>query len=1548
MGWDTIVVDYHNVIARENDTVDLDTANGDSYCTIDHSGSRNTYRSSYLHNRCTFNAPDHSSNNIYGVSLGGDQGQPYRGPFWGCTIDLADGDDEVILRHTSDYNSTLSHISLRGGNDTLRVSGPYEVAMKYTEANLGDGDDVMEVKGVGNYAGGSAQNVTVYAGAGADTLSFEKGIDVVGAPVAAYENWRNFIDLGAGADRFTVGGKVNKADIDAGADNDGVTITGAVENTAISLGSGADTLSIGHSINGATIDAGTDADGVTIGGAVRNSRISLGDDNDTLTIGGSLGGATVDAGAGNDGVTVGGAMTDAAISLGDGNDMLSMGGAISSSTVDAGAGDDLMTVGGALTNSAVSLGAGNDKLTINGSVNGAYTGATIDAGAGNDGVTVNGAIADAAIFLGDGNDTLAVTESINGDKEPANIDLGDGDDSFFVGGVLGYASLSAGDGNDTVTVTKGIQGSVSGRKPVIVDLGAGENHLTVDPGAASGMAYAATPGGNGRDTFALRGGGVCLDFATVLGGNGRDSVSLWGMVQNHAVVSLAGGDDVLLLEVPNGQEAKPADKTQFITGEGNDLVSVKGSIHLPLVIDSGNGDNTIFIEGLSGNTVQAGAGADAIVVNGASNTVYLTADADGDQVTVGGENNTIFADKTAGAGVKDKLTIDGTAYIVLAEGMTARDLDITGSGTWVLIGGGSDDDTVEPVVVDGVTINAGDGRWILTGRSPDTVRANRYGDSVFTDGGNDSAEVTGGHDYVNLGAGDDTLVLSGDNSTIVTGAGNDQATVNSSSAKIDLGEGSDTLTFFGLGGTITAGLGDDVLDVTGGTGHSLDLGHGADSICIRATYETIYAGTGNDTLIFDGTAAGTNTDGFNYVALVEDNNLVSLIGGDGWTTINGGVSADSLFFTNGDVEKDVLNLGAGNDYIFFDSQAGQSWGGNIARANNTSVKAGKGDDSIFAWSAEQAMFNGGTGDDSINLVNARYTTIVGGSGDDSIVLGKDNNGNIATDKSTGYNFVNLVGDASDTETGGSTGHNIVTIGGNLTNNTIIGGSEKDVFDLSESGGRNEVTLNAKNSTVVAALRDDTITAAAKGVDIIDGSAVQALQEVVINNYSIADKDILAGANDVAFVRADGSRGLLEAAFKGTTSVFKADGTVVTAQNGAFNANVTPTEGDSGVQVYVQDTVYGANATQAVWFATDYGSNINAAKDHVKVAMVLTGANNDAADTIIGGDLADTMHAGTGDTLAGGLGNDSLVNVTAVNASREEFGIARYTGKDTVQNFDGGFGASDDAVLFYEGTLANGTSAVYNWAAGAGTLTINNGSGSLVLQMADGNDSIAAHTVLRNGTTGANERLTAIAANSTEVVTDAMVAKYYYGSRNGGSAIDISGLSFGVKIDLGNNGRYFEAGENYSYITAVTGSNGGDNFLAGAGETAETLTGGDGVNNTLYGGGSANDLLTGGGKGAFGVEAADTFYFGSSDGKDVIRNIGNGDKVMLYDLKDDGSVTAETVTMNGGSYLRLTANTGASLFIESVGSETYEVLFTDGVNGDVTARYEVTGTEFRKV
>ena len=1012
--------------------------------------------------------------------------------------------------------------------------------------------------------------------------------------------------------------------------------------------------------------------------------------------------------------------------------------------------------------------------------------------------------------------------------------------------------------------------------------------------------------------------------------------------------------------------------------------TIKIAASLASVNALGGSQNYISVAGASGYITIADGKKDTIDAVQANVTIGATVQ---DAVLLGSENSVSLAGVGAGLTITDQ----GTKDTLIAE---AAGISIAAAGTGGLIKSNSG------IALSRVTIS-GSGYTFTGSSAADSVTVSGSSNKINGNANADSINITGSYNTIQDGAGNDNIFLAGSSNNVTlagdndndyvsisgaynkvlaayeaNAAGSDTVTVSGSSNLIDVSKIADTATMTvqdggkantilggtkginvlvgptadepevvlamgndnldvegALGGKFTLGGGDDTVSVNGGTGHTFALGTGADSVLVKATYETIYAGTGDDSILFD----GAGTDGFNYVELAEDNNLVSLKGGDGHTTIMGGISADSLVFTNGDVEQDVLQLGAGNDYVQFSgATALNGFGGAAARGNNTSVYGGVGDDSVYAATAEQLMVDGGTGDDSITIVDARYNTIVAGVGDDSITLGAA--GAVTT---TGYNVVNLGG------LEGNKGHNQVSIGGGLTNNIVYGGVEKDIIDLGTSGGRNEVSLTAKNSTVTAAYRDDTITAAKGGVDIIDAVNVAANEEVVVSNYSIADKDVLAGVEDISFVNAAGNRELRQAAFVGDTSVFNSDGTIDTDLLGTINANITPTEGDAGVQAYVRDTVYGATTT-AVWFATDYGSNINAAKDHVKVAMVMTGANNDAADTIIGGDLADTIYAGTGDTLAGGLGNDSLVNTTAVGQSREEFGIARYTGKDTVQNFDGGFAGTDDAVLFYEGTLLNGTSVTYT----TGQMTINNGSGSLVLQLADTNsvDSISAHVLLQDGMSGSAQRLTAITAGSTETVTDATIAKYYYGSKNGGSAIDVSGLTQGVKIDLGNSGRYFEAGENYSYIDAVTGSNGGDNFLAGNGDRSETLTGGNGVFNTLYGGGSANDQLVGGGTGALGVNATDVFYFGQSDGKDVITNIGEGDKVMLYDMVDDGSVTAEVVSLTGGNFLRVTnANTGAQAFIESSqNDETYDVYFTNGINGDVTSHYQVTGTTMKKV
>ncbi|MBQ7516609.1 MAG: calcium-binding protein, partial [Schwartzia sp.] len=1411
--------------------------------------------------------------------------------------------------------------------------------------SLGGGKDTLTIGSDDPSVSGKVSGSTIIAGA-----EDEDDADEVIIKGTVYNASK--VSLGGGDDKLTIDGGVGSSTIDAGAGGDTLSIRGNINNnskillgegdnslsalgdggqqvacTTIVAGAGADTLEFkgyGNAAAAISFNTGAGKDRLTINTKVENnSSINTGADNDSISIGGYVSSSTIDAGTGADSVSINGAVTKAKISLDGENagslagaDKLTITGAVESSTIDAGADADEVSIAGAVKKSdnaslgsAISLGAGGDKLTI-----GSYVeSSTIDAGAGADTVIINGSVSGAKISLGDGDDsgngnTLTINTGFYDNVESSTIDAGAGKDVVSITGPVLYSSkISLGGGDDTLTIGGAV---VGGNSIVTIDAGAGNDEVHI----RRGVAAAKISLGGGDDTLTID-GLVGAPTTTIDAGAGNDEVNLAGgfadTQDGPVVLNLGAGEDTL--------KVKAFDDLTKITGafDGGDLVVLSTEktddagnpadlTTLLTIDDSGN----LLIDGAaSGLTVAAsGARYSLKVQNGATGeTATITHDvpqpAPEPTPTVPAETvnvNGKTVDVITGTDGDDNIDISGVDSVVI--------VSLSGGDNTVTAGGNGGDSIFAGDGNNQITVTGGTGNYIAVGNGDNTLQIAGDSATIQSGSGDDQATVAGDNAKVDLGSGDNTLALTGDDASVSAGGGSDNATVGGDNARIDLGAGDDNLTINGHGGNVSLGSSADSATVTGGSHLAIDLGSGNDALTVEGGGASISAGTGDDTIKLSG-------DGENHVNLEAGNNLVEMTTADGHATILGGSGDDTIRFT-GDAgnEGDILDLTAGGNNVV---EADET-----VTLNHTTIRGGSASQTggnliSLAGAVNEAQIGMGGGNDTIAIGDAESVTINAGSGDDSIALAGG-----------GHNVINLAGDNTN---GG--GRSTLSVAGGK-DNTIVVGRGDNYLDLAASTG-DLVTVGASEAgadTILAG--NDASIAAGRGSDLIDGTAVTGT--VTLLDYNAAEKDVLAGTATFT-----GTNGAIDAsAFLGEKSVFSADGTIRTAGGGQFDAGLAPAEGDSGATVCVQDA---SGKTQTVWYALAYGSNADTAGQ--KDPMIMTGANNEAADTMMGGQGNDTLYVGTGDLAAGGKGDDTIINTGSLD-TREQFGLAKGNGKDSVQNLGGGFDNTSDAVTFYESSLLTGTTASYD---GKGNLVLTNGDASLTLQMAAGTDSVSAHVVLKNGLTGADERLSVLNKNATEKVTDDTAAKYYYGSKDGGSALDASEISTGVKVDLGNSGRYFEAGENYSYITAVKGSDHGDNFLAGSGATAETLTGGNGVANTLYGGGSSNDLLTGGGKDAFGVEAQDTFYFGSSDGKDVIQNIGNGDKVMLYDLKDDGSLTVTTTTLNGGSYLNITTNTGAQLFIESAAAgESYEVCFTDGVGGDVTARYEVTGTSFRKV
>ncbi|KGQ33992.1 hypothetical protein P375_02025 [Gallibacterium genomosp. 2] len=249
-----------------------------------------------------------------------------------------------------------------------------KVSERWASANigqridLGNGENTLSITGSVsklNYRGG-VDNDTVTLGAtsesrfwmgdGTNTLLLGSNSSSIG-----YSG-------GTGTDTITINGSVNNnSTFNIGSGNNSIKITGNAEQTWIGVSnnnegfaqSGNDTVTIGGNFIGKgakteDINLGAGQDSVTISGKLQDSNIQMGDDNDSVTIRGTIDGSNIiDAGKGDDVITVTNQINSWNTQLigGEGNDTF---------TVLYFKGDN---------RNAVSGGTGKDTLNITGNLN---------------------------------------------------------------------------------------------------------------------------------------------------------------------------------------------------------------------------------------------------------------------------------------------------------------------------------------------------------------------------------------------------------------------------------------------------------------------------------------------------------------------------------------------------------------------------------------------------------------------------------------------------------------------------------------------------------------------------------------------------------------------------------------------------------------------------------------------------------------------------------------------------------------------------------------------------------------------------------------------------------------------------------------------------------------------------------------------------------------------------------------------------------------------------------------------------------------------------
>jgi fibronectin-binding autotransporter adhesin len=855
----------------------------------------------------------------------------------GGIFGLGDGDDNFIVHdgtvvgtvdggagldtRTYDINTTANLGALlnfegvtKTGTGVLNVTGPGATDLQVVEVlggtmNIGAGASIVATAGstlAGTVATGATLNVdgAYGCGTGNDTL------DVSGTVSGGGQ-----VNLCGGDDTLTLHDGANLAiahpiDGDAGTGDKVVLDTtsgmaldaGQVANFELlqKLGTGNATLTGPHAFSGGTaLDAGS----LTVTGSLATPTVSLGDDT-VLHVVGTL------AGNGGTAAVLTGSAGVNTVDVAAGGLLVASG--------DLGAGSDVLDVAGTLDTqgSTLSLGDGSDTFTIH---DGTTVLGTVDGGAGLD--TFNpdidtsatlGALTSFEVLTKTGTGLLNVVGPGQSDFQSVNVlegtlaigpagAIAGVQDAIVAGGATleldGNLGFTA--GSDSLTVAGTMLGDG------LLDMGDGDDTLTIKDGANLSGLMNPVSGGAGNDTFVadLAGSAVlggAIDFETLTKTN-TGTLHVNGPAQSaFATVNVAGGtldvgvagslSGVQLATVAQGASLHVDGSVLFTPGD--DRFVVAGNVGGIGTIDMLDGDDTLVLQDgadLSGMAmpIDGGAGNDTLqadiagnaVLGGAANFETLSKTNAG-TLTVAGPATSDFDTVNVAGGTLDIGPAGSMANIVATTVAAGATLNVDGS-----YAGSAGDDTmsVSGTVSGSGPIAFGDGNDVLAlhdganmdgytgaldgGTGNDTVVLDNAGALTFGAG-----PVTGFENLAKSNTGVATLLGPQAFSGGTTITGGELAVAGSlSTPTVALGDGT-TLTVGGsldAGGGATAITGSARVNTVNITGSALatgDLGAGADVLDVRGILDTqggVFAlGDGDDSfVVHDGTVVNGTVDG---------------------------------------------------------------------------------------------------------------------------------------------------------------------------------------------------------------------------------------------------------------------------------------------------------------------------------------------------------------------------------------------------------------------------------------------------------------------------------------------------------------------------------------------------------------------------------------------------------------------------------------------------------------------------------------------------------------
>jgi len=1160
-----------------------------------------------------------------------------------------------------------------------------------------------------------------------------------------------------------------------------------------------------------------------------------------------------------------------------------------------------------------------------------------------------------------------IDASYLGDPDGDVIDGGDalgvggttGDGDYILAGA-GFDSIVAGDGNDVIYAGADDDTVFGGLGDDLVWLGSGNDSFGtyqadsggndtvygeagndfIITGAADDLVY----GGIGNDTLS---GGIGSD--TLYGGAGQDSFNI---SEDHDYDSIVGGAD--------------NDTIWF----GNFLVDT--GVNVTFTADQ-TGTYAYDLTPTTGDFQQI----EAVSTTAFNDVIDAGATTSGVQVLAGSGDDQIFG----GAG-NDLLQGDAGQDLVM--GGDGDDLLYGGAGTDTLDGGAGNDTISDTDGASEVSAGAGND-VVLTWNDDDVILGEAGDDSLVAGGGADFVDGGTGADTIYGGSGNDTIYggsetiefldpslanytqITGPTQTVTGTMGNADFTVTSTS-----GDGDLTFTDYG---PITNGFFIGNADGEEVHTHSLDTPVSGAQIVLNGTNigETVsitldgmllnlndaimfgwvtfedptgtyviepsgrIGSTSNDPIVLEATTA-TLTINLSFTTLEVENN-----GGVGGSVYSLAVNSNPTLITIPDGD-DLIVGGDGNDAIEAAQGADTIFGG----ADNDTIHGQDGNDSLSGDEGSDLIY-AGDGDDTIDG-GTEDDAVFGGAGNDLIT---DLGGNDYIDADFGDDTVD--GGIGNDVIHGSEGLDLVygadgddSLMGGYDADTVYGGAGNDLL----MGHGNIVNLIQNGS-----FEDTTgMTATAWGFRGDDGTAP--------GGWFTGAGGVIDIHHTGSGIATDGVHWLDTEGMPGVTTISQTIPGVIegTPYRLEFDAVDVPSN-DNGLNIYWNGQLIGTIDPEP-GFPTGYifdvlggsgdGSNtltfestgpVDGAGvqiDNVNFWGASSLIEDTVADSLFGGDDADTIYGGGNDVVDGGEGgtDDDLLIVQDVDqiiygGGNDEAGSILFL-DGTVLTFQNIETIQADGVIFdgppgpVDGTIGDDTMAPGYLDSDGDEIDGSDGLDDTILA-GDGNDSVYAgsgNDLVYLG--GGNDTL---GTWTTESGNDTIYAGAGADSVNAGSDNDL-----------------------------VLGEEGDDTLLGASGD--DVLYGGDG-NDRFYGG-LGNDISYGGlgndvfqivddyqGETLFGGGDTDSIHFATyaaTQGVDITLS-GDGAGTFTYQATPaagsfaeieqfsltnygdtfDGTLATTPVVVNAGSGAdSLTGGSGSDTLSGDDGTD----LLTGGVGADL--------------